>query len=146
MWPVNPWKPTRGLSGLSSPAQFPPEPCSALPSPAIHEMLHLTSVSLSLSFLNIYLFGHARMWHAGSLAVACKLLVAACGIGINSGLPALGVQTLSHWTTCKVPYLHVFAPHVPAASVSFLGQSLHSFQSLLPRKILLDPPPPVHLG
>ena len=44
----------------------------------------------------------------GSLVVACKFLVVACGIffpdqGLNPGPPALGVWRLSHWTTRKVP-------------------------------------------
>ena len=46
----------------------------------------------------------------GILVLACKLLVAACGIqfpdqGSNLGSPALGAQSLSHWTTREVPFL-----------------------------------------
>ena len=44
----------------------------------------------------------------GLLVVACELLVAACiqdlapGPGIEPGPPALGAQSLSHWTTREV--------------------------------------------
>ena len=46
----------------------------------------------------------------GLLVVACKLLVAACmwvlvlRPGIEPGPPALGVWSLTHWTTRKVPH------------------------------------------
>ena len=51
------------------------------------------------------------MWHAGSLVVACRLLIAACVWDlvpqprIEPGPPALGVQSLTHWTTKKVSHL-----------------------------------------
>ena len=47
--------------------------------------------------------------HAGSLVVACKLLVAAFmrdlvpRPGIEPGPPALGAWGLTHWTTREVP-------------------------------------------
>ena len=50
-----------------------------------------------------YLF----IWLCWVLVVACKLLVAECGIQfpdrIEPGSPALGAWSLSHWTTRKVP-------------------------------------------
>ena len=51
------------------------------------------------------------LWHVGFLVTACELLVAACmwdlvpRPGIEPGPPALGVQSLSHWTTREVPAL-----------------------------------------
>ena len=60
-------------------------------------------ISLSV-FLNIYLF-----WLHWVLVAACELLVEACmqdlapRPGIEPGPPALGVQSLTHWTTREVP-------------------------------------------
>jgi len=60
-------------------------------------------------------FGCARssLWHLGSFTVACKLLVAACGIqfpeqGSNSTLCNGSVEFLSHWTTKQVPIYFFF--------------------------------------
>ena len=47
--------------------------------------------------------------HVDFLVAACKLLVAACmrdlvfRSGIEPGPPALGAQSLTHWTTREVP-------------------------------------------
>ena len=49
------------------------------------------------------------LWHVGSLVVAWELLVEACmrdlvpRPGIEPGPPALGVWSLTHWTTREVP-------------------------------------------
>ena len=70
---------------------------------------------IHLFFLFIYVFGCARssLWHLGSFTVACKLLVAACGIqfpeqGSNSTLCTGSVEFLSHWTTKQVPIFFFF--------------------------------------
>ena len=89
------------------------------------------------------------MWHAGSLVSACgllsrgtrdlrcgmrDLLVAACGLlscgmrdlvplpGIKPGPPALGAQSLTHWTTREVPIFIFFTfLHFPSPlAISFL--------------------------
>ena len=61
------------------------------------------------------MFGCARssLCHLGSFTVACKLLVAACGIqfpeqGSNSTLCNGSVEFLSHWTTKQVPIYFFF--------------------------------------
>ena len=73
------------------------------------------SIFKKLLFLKIfiYLFGCIRslfIWlQAGSIVVACELLVAACmwdlvpGPGIEPGPPAWGVRSLNHCTTREVP-------------------------------------------
>ena len=59
---------------------------------------------LSFFSFNIYLLRLFRV-----LVAACGLLVSACmqelvpRPGIEPGLPALGVQSLTHWTTREVP-------------------------------------------
>lgn len=59
-----------------------------------------------LSLFCSYLQYSVPLWHAGSLAAACELLVATCGIqfpdqGSNPS-PALGKWGSSHWTTREV--------------------------------------------
>ena len=65
-------------------------------------------------FIFIYLFGCTRsqLWNGRSsvFTATCRLLIVACKIqfpppGIESGSPALGAQSLSHWTTREVPEL-----------------------------------------
>ena len=70
----------------------------------------LCSLSTLISYLlNIYLFdsGSSQLQHAGSLVVAFELLFGACEIyfpdrGLNLN-PALGMRSLSHWTSREVP-------------------------------------------
>ena len=68
----------------------------------------------TLIYLFIYLFIYlgcagSSSRHVGFLAAACKLLVAARmrdlvpRPGIELGPPALGAQSLTHWTTREVP-------------------------------------------
>ena len=73
----------------------------------------------------IYVFGCAssQLWHMGSLIIvavcgifSCGMRILNCGIwdlapwpGMESGPPALGAGTLSHWTTREVPCPLVFS-------------------------------------
>ncbi|CAM9501795.1 unnamed protein product [Rangifer tarandus platyrhynchus] len=50
------------------------------------------------------------LWHAGSLAAACKIYFP--DQGLNPG-PCIGSQSLSHWTTRKVPYYSISLATLP---------------------------------
>ena len=61
-------------------------------------------------FFNIYLFGYAgsqlqnagsQLWHVGSFSCAMWDLVPRPGI--EHGPPALGAQSVNHWTTREAP-------------------------------------------
>ena len=55
--------------------------------------------------------------HLGSLIVACKLLVMACGIYfLDQGPAALGAHSLSHWTTREVSSLSSWFLFAPTAT------------------------------
>ena len=66
---------------------------------------------LFLKKIFIYIFRLCQVLVAarGIFVVACELLVAACmwdlvpRLGIEPGPPALGAQSLTHWTTREVP-------------------------------------------
>ena len=63
------------------------------------------------SYFNIYVFtwlhqvNSCRIFGLHSLFATCGLLVTACGIKPRP--PALGAQSLSHWTTREVPQHHL---------------------------------------
>ena len=62
-------------------------------------------------YLKFYLFGCTRpqLWYMGSSVVVYRLLVVASSSLTTDGTwaPALGTQSLSHWTTREVPELTV---------------------------------------
>ena len=72
------------------------------------------------------------MQHAESLVVACELLVAAYGIpfpdqGLNPEPPALGVWSLSCWTTREVPVFILTAViHVTILKCTMHWNLVHS--------------------
>ena len=68
------------------------------------------------------------LWHAGSLVVACKLLVVACmwdlvpRAGIEPGSPALGARSPNHCATREVPSIVFIALNLQAHLSPFLSQ------------------------
>ena len=66
-------------------------------------IIYLAMLSLSYSIWDLW----SLLWQAGSLAVACKLLVVAWDLvpwpEIKPEPPALGAQSVNHWTTVEVP-------------------------------------------
>ena len=76
------------------------------------------------------------MWLAGSLVVACELLVVACLCdlapqpGIKPGPPVLGVQSLNHWATREVPCL-IFKIYISLNAIEAPYTSTFSFDPIL---------------
>ena len=59
---------------------------------------------MALTF--IYLAVPGLLSHAGSLVAASRIYFP--DQGWKPGVPALGTQSISHWTTGEVPYYLVF--------------------------------------
>ena len=111
------------LSGLSEPSLHPIVPtCSCTSHTILKGRGRGLSTCLRVVFFkkNIYLFRLRQV-----LVSVCILLVVACmwdlvpRPGIEPGPPALGAQSLTHWTTREVPCLRVLLlvlPFLPRAN------------------------------
>ena len=83
--------------------------------------MHIQTSSHPINTYNYYCFKNNWFWLRWVLVVALRLFHAACGLcscgmhvalvpwpGIEPRPPALRVQSLTHWTTSKVPVIFIF--------------------------------------